>query len=191
VDTRLDKNQTKLGVDILSVALKMTSDVDSLLDQVVKILRKTRSKTSDTKDTEDLGTSDGLDLGDTLGITKKDTDLRRSHTLLSVLEDVFFDLLGLVLAPRRRRPTVRKRGAGNTLTTLQLQDDLRINRVNNMFYHNNLQVACFRDLCMGARCEYRMLVYVRFVFVCFPRRSVWREGEEEEEAGSGNGNGGG
>lgn len=45
VDTGLDENQTELRVSVSSVALHMTSDVDGLLDQVVKILRETRSKT--------------------------------------------------------------------------------------------------------------------------------------------------
>lgn len=38
VDTGLDQNESELGVLVLSVSLKVLSDVDSLLDQVVEIL---------------------------------------------------------------------------------------------------------------------------------------------------------
>jgi hypothetical protein len=45
VNTRLDKNQTELGILILSVTLKVLSDGDGLLDEEVHILRKRGSKT--------------------------------------------------------------------------------------------------------------------------------------------------
>ena len=43
------------------------------------------------EDTEDLGASDRLDLGDTVGITEHHTDLGRGHTLLGHLGDLVDD----------------------------------------------------------------------------------------------------
>jgi len=45
VDTALNQNQSELGVLIPSVSLQMLSDLNSLLDQHVKILRDLRSQT--------------------------------------------------------------------------------------------------------------------------------------------------
>jgi len=91
VDTRLDKNEAELGVLILAVGVKVLADGDGLLDEVVEVLRETGSKTRSLEDAEDLGTSDGLDLSNTLGITENDTDLRSGHTLTSELDDVLLD----------------------------------------------------------------------------------------------------
>jgi len=44
MDSRLDENETELGVLVLAVALKVLSDGDRLLDQHVEILRNFRSK---------------------------------------------------------------------------------------------------------------------------------------------------
>lgn len=46
MDSRLNQNETELGVLVLSVALKVLSDGDSLLDQEVKILRQFGGKAS-------------------------------------------------------------------------------------------------------------------------------------------------
>ncbi len=74
--------------------------------------------TSRAQDAEDLGASDGVDLGDTVAITKVDTDGGGSHTLLGELDDVLLDLLGLSLEPSGGGPTIGQRGAGNTLTVM-------------------------------------------------------------------------
>ena len=39
VNTRLDENESVLAVTVLAGALKMLADVDSLLDEMVQILR--------------------------------------------------------------------------------------------------------------------------------------------------------
>lgn len=44
-------------------------------------------------------TSDNLDLGDSVGVTENNTDLRRSGTLLGQLADLVNDLLGSGLQP--------------------------------------------------------------------------------------------
>ena len=49
VNTALNKNQTELGITVLSVTFKMLSNGDSLLDEEVHILRKRGSKTYTVK----------------------------------------------------------------------------------------------------------------------------------------------
>ena len=70
VDSRFDQNKTELGVLILSVFLQMLTDLDSLLDKHVKILGDLRGKTVGLEKTNNLLSGDGLDLGDTVGVTQ-------------------------------------------------------------------------------------------------------------------------
>lgn len=65
----------------------MLSDGDGLLDEGVEVLREGRSKTVHLQDTENLVASDVADLGNTVGVTEDDTDLRGGHTLTGELED--------------------------------------------------------------------------------------------------------
>lgn len=92
VDARLDKNESKLGVGVLSVLLQVTANVDGLLDEVVEILRQLRGQASHLEDAQNLGSSHALDLGDAGRVTKHDADLRRSQTLLRVLENLLLHL---------------------------------------------------------------------------------------------------
>ncbi len=116
VDTRFDKNKTELGVLVLSVALQMLSDLDGLLDKHIKILRDLRGKSIGLQDSNNLLSSDGLDLGDSVGITKNDTNLGGGQSLLCELANVFFDLRGSDLQPRRRSALVRAGTLGDTLS---------------------------------------------------------------------------
>jgi hypothetical protein len=115
VDTRLDENQTELGVLVLAVLLKMLADVHSLLDKEVEILWELRGKTGDLEDTKDLVTSDRHNLWDSHGVSQQNTDLRRGHTLLGVLDDLVLDNLSVDLAPARSSAAVWKGRAGDTL----------------------------------------------------------------------------
>jgi hypothetical protein len=99
VNTGLNKNQTELGVLVLAVALQVLADGDSLLDELVQVFRDLRSETVGLQDTKDLVTSNTLDLGNTVGVTENDTNLRRRQTLLSKLEDLLADFLGGSLDP--------------------------------------------------------------------------------------------
>ena len=63
----------------LPVPLKMFADGNSLLDQVVQILRNGGSKSLLLQDSQDLISSDKAHLGDTVGITQDDTWKRRQH----------------------------------------------------------------------------------------------------------------
>ncbi len=68
------------------------------------------------QDTEDLVAGDRLDLSNTVGVSERDTNLRRSETLLGKLGDVVDHLRSGHLEPTRRGPTVRLGRPGNTLT---------------------------------------------------------------------------
>ena len=75
------------------------------------------------QDTQNLRPGHGLDLGDTVAITKDNTDLRGGHALLREFDDVGLHLLGTGLAPRGRSAAVRKCGAGNTLAVHRKKDN--------------------------------------------------------------------
>jgi len=102
VDTGFDENQSELGVLVLAVSLEMLADSDSLLDQHVQVLWDLWGEAIRLEDSENLVTSDNLDLGNTVRISEDDTDLGRSSTLLCELADLIDDLLGGGLQPRRR-----------------------------------------------------------------------------------------
>lgn len=107
----------------------MLSDGDGLLDQVVQVFRdggvqtctqlvsraqlgRGRSLTVGLQDSQDLVTSDELDLGDTVRVSQDDTDLGGAQTSSGKLEDLVTDFLRGGLGPRGLRPSVRKGGGG-------------------------------------------------------------------------------
>ena len=106
VDPALNKNKTELGILVLPVTLKMLPDGHGLLDQVVAILWELRGHALALQDTQDLVTGDEADLGNTMTVPKDDTNLGRSQTLLSQLEDLVLDLIRGELEPLWDRPTV-------------------------------------------------------------------------------------
>jgi len=99
VNSALNKDEMELGVLVLSVSLEMLTDRDGLLDQMIEVLWDFRGNTLDLKDSQNLRTSDALNLGDTHGVSEGDTDLRRSETLLGELEDLLNNILRLKLQP--------------------------------------------------------------------------------------------
>jgi len=116
VDTSLDENQTELGVLILAVLLKVLADGDSLLDEVVQILRDAGGKAVETKDAKNLRASDCLHLADTLAVTKDNTDLAGGETLTSKLADALRDLSRGGLQPRGSGATVWGGRTTHTMT---------------------------------------------------------------------------
>ena len=116
MDTGLDENETELGVLVLAVALKMLADLDGLLDEHVKILGDLGSEAVGLEDANDLLASDGLDLGDAVGVTEDDADLGGGETLLGELADVLLDLLGGDLEPRGGSALVGASGLGDALS---------------------------------------------------------------------------
>lgn len=61
-------------------------------------------------------TSDDADLGNAVGVTEDDTDLRGSSTLLGELADLLDDLVGSGLQPRRGSARVGDGGGRNALS---------------------------------------------------------------------------
>lgn len=77
----------------------MLSDGNSLLDQVVQILRDLWGQTVRSQDSQDLVTGDDLSLGNTVGISQDDTNLRRSQTLSGVLDNLLNNVIRRQLEP--------------------------------------------------------------------------------------------
>jgi len=69
VDTRLDENETELGVPVFSVDLEMLADGNGLFDEVPKVLRDGRCETVRFQDTEDFVSSEEANLGDTVRVS--------------------------------------------------------------------------------------------------------------------------
>ena len=92
VDTGLDENESELGVLVLSVGVHVFLDGNSLLDKHVEILRDRGGKAVLLENAEDLVAGDGLDLCDTVGITKDYADLGRGKTLLCELAHMVLNL---------------------------------------------------------------------------------------------------
>jgi hypothetical protein len=116
VDTTLDEDKTELGVLVLTVSLKMLTNLNSLLDKHVKILGDLGGKSVSLEDTNNLLSSNGMNRGDTVGITKHNTNLRRTKTLLGKLAYVLLNISGRDLGPRGRGALVRLGTLRDTLS---------------------------------------------------------------------------
>ena len=69
MNSAFNKNESELAILILSISLKMLPDVDSLLDKVVEILWNFGGETVFLQDSEDLASSDALNLGDSVVVS--------------------------------------------------------------------------------------------------------------------------
>jgi len=101
MDAGFDENQTELGVLVLSVALKMLADSDGLLNQHVEVFWDLRGEAIGLQDSENLVTSNDLDLRNTVRISEDNTDLGRGCALLCKLADLVDNLFRGGLEPRR------------------------------------------------------------------------------------------
>merc|ERR1719324_1880900 len=99
VDSALNQNESELGILVLPVSLKMLSDGDCLLDQIVAVLGQSGSHSLAFQDTENLVAGDKSDLGNSMTVSEDDTNLRWSQTLLGQLVDLVLDLIGGQLQP--------------------------------------------------------------------------------------------
>lgn len=78
---------------------------------------KTAPNNSDFQEQEQgEHTGDGADLGNSVGVTENDTNLRGGRALLGELADLLNDLLGGGLQPRRRVARVGDGGGRNALS---------------------------------------------------------------------------
>jgi len=75
VDSGFNENESEFGVLVFSVALEMLSDGNGLLDQHVKVLWDFGCETAGFQDSQDLVTGNNLDLGDTMAVSKDNSDL--------------------------------------------------------------------------------------------------------------------
>jgi len=89
VDSALDEDEAELAILILSVSLQVLPNVHGLLDQVVEVLGDLRSETVLLQDSEDLVSSDSLNLRNTVVVSEDDTDLRGGGALLGELNNLF------------------------------------------------------------------------------------------------------
>eukprot|EP00049_Salpingoeca_infusionum_P025077 m.17949 g.17949 ORF g.17949 m.17949 type:complete len:190 (+) comp7621_c0_seq1:1612-2181(+) len=93
VNTALDKNEAELAVLVLAVAHEMLAHSDGLLDEMVKVLWELWCETLCLEDAEDLGTCEALDLSNTAGITKDNTDLGWGETLACELVNLLLHVI--------------------------------------------------------------------------------------------------
>ena len=89
MDSALDEDEAELAILILSVSLQVLPNVHGLLDQVVEVLGDLRSETVLLQDSEDLVSSDSLNLRNTVVVSEDDTDLRGGGALLGELNNLF------------------------------------------------------------------------------------------------------
>ena len=89
MDSALDEDKSEFAVLILSVSLQVLSNVHCLLDEVVKVFWDLWSEAVLLQDSEDLVSSDSLNLGDTVVVSEDDTDLRWRGALPGELNNLF------------------------------------------------------------------------------------------------------
>ena len=89
MDSALDEDEAELAVLILSVSLQVLPNVHGLLDQVVEVLGDLRSETVLLQDSQDLVSSDSLNLRNTVVVSEDDPDLRGGGALLGELNNLF------------------------------------------------------------------------------------------------------
>jgi hypothetical protein len=77
VNSRFDEDKSEFTVFIGSEFLDMLSDVNGLLDKMVKIFWNGWSNSVKLQNSQDFLSSDSTDLGDTVLISEEDTNLRR------------------------------------------------------------------------------------------------------------------
>jgi len=115
VNTGLDHNESELGGFIFSELLQMLSDLESLLDQVVKVFRDLGGKTRLLQDSEDFAARDALHLWDAMAISESDTDLGWGETFLRELDNLINEVVGGDANPARSCFPVREAPACDTL----------------------------------------------------------------------------
>ena len=88
VYSALNHDQSELRIGVLSVLLQMLSHVNSLLDQMVKILGELGGGSVFLQDSQDLASGNRLDLRDSVLISEEGSNLGWSETSLGELDDL-------------------------------------------------------------------------------------------------------
>ena len=89
MDSALNEDEAEFAILILSVSLQVLPNVHGLLDQVVEVLGNFGGKTVLLQDSEDLVSSDSLNLRNTVVVSEDDTDLRWRGALPGELNNLF------------------------------------------------------------------------------------------------------
>ena len=115
VNSAVYQNQAEFSILILSVPLKMLSDSDCLLNQMVEILREIRGKAFGFKDSQDFITSHKTDLGHTVRVPQDHTYLGGSEAFLGQFVNLFLHVVRRQLQPRGDAAAVGQRRLGQAL----------------------------------------------------------------------------
>ena len=75
MDSGFDENKSEFTVSIGSESFDMLSDVNGLLDKMVKIFWNTWGSSINLQDSENFGSSDSFNLRNTEGISQNNTNL--------------------------------------------------------------------------------------------------------------------
>ena len=121
MDLALDQNKSELAILVLPVLLQMLADVDCLLDELVQVLGEIRAESVGLEDTDNFVSSHVLGLGNSVGITENDANLRGGQTLLGELADLVNNLSSGGLEPRGGGAAVGEGRTGNTLSVNECQ----------------------------------------------------------------------
>jgi len=113
VNSGFDQDESEFGVFVLAVALEVLSDSYGLLDQHVEIFWDFWCKTVRLQDSQNLVTSNDLNLRDTMTIPQHNTNLRRCGTLSRKLADIVDDGLRGGLEPGGHGAGVWDRGGAD------------------------------------------------------------------------------
>ena len=116
VNSGLDQDESELSVSVGSVLLDMLSNIDGLFDKMIEIFWEVWSGTSYLEDSEDLLSSDMVDLRNTVLISENNTNLRWRRASFGHLHDLLGQICARDLNPTWRCFSVRKTSAGNTLS---------------------------------------------------------------------------
>lgn len=116
----------------------MLSHIDGFLDKMVQVLWESWGGSLNLQKSEDLASGDTLDLWDTEGISKNNTDLGRRRTSLGHLDDLLGQILSRNLNPAWWGLSVRKTSAGNTLSLGVHSTHCFYLIINNTFIAKNI-----------------------------------------------------
>ena len=115
MDSALSQDKSEFGVLISAALLKMLSNVDSLLDEVVKVLWDLRGEATLLQDSEDFASGDALHLRNSVTVSESYTDLRRRSSLLCHFTNLLNEVVGGNIYPAWCGLSVREASASDTL----------------------------------------------------------------------------
>eukprot|EP00344_Euplotes_crassus_P002743 CAMPEP_0197003248 /NCGR_PEP_ID=MMETSP1380-20130617/7570_1 /TAXON_ID=5936 /ORGANISM="Euplotes crassus, Strain CT5" /LENGTH=128 /DNA_ID=CAMNT_0042421695 /DNA_START=36 /DNA_END=419 /DNA_ORIENTATION=- len=104
------------AVHVFVVGFKMLSHGDSLLDEVIQIFWNFWSKSVVLQNSQDLGTSDTLYLGNTVLISKEDTDLGWVESLLGKSDNLVAQVVDGNFQPAWWSSSIREASSGDTFS---------------------------------------------------------------------------